>query len=286
MKKWLLSFALSVGVLSATPVMAATPAFSASKMAQVKISGLNFKEVMRQFYDDQMTLVFFDESQIGNVPNVGLGQADENGYQTVALLHSIISYKNSRDETRYLVTIEKVSFHEKSKILSSCHACLSRADLYIFKKLDSNIFQLVSKSAKSIGFEGSWGRLGLDSKSLKTSIDLVGKDLVGGFVETTYKQFGFEESDWHVLHLPENNFIDLYRVGDGSNSSIGHYGEDSPLSYDYEVTIQALPQETAYYPLMLTYTGDKPTGDNERKRIRNVNYSKIKKFDPVKKEYK
>ena len=55
MKRLLLSLALSLGVLSATPAMAAAPAFSASQVVQYKIKDLSFKEVMREFYSGEMT---------------------------------------------------------------------------------------------------------------------------------------------------------------------------------------------------------------------------------------
>ena len=92
MKKLLLSLALSLGVLSAAPAMAATPAFSASQMAQVKITDLSFKEVMREFYSERMKNVYIDDSEVDFVPIVGLKNANSDKYHTVALLHSIINY--------------------------------------------------------------------------------------------------------------------------------------------------------------------------------------------------
>ena len=62
MKKLLLGLALSLSVLSATPLMAAAPTFSATQMAQVKITELSFKEIMRQFYNDQMFDVYIDNN--------------------------------------------------------------------------------------------------------------------------------------------------------------------------------------------------------------------------------
>lgn len=283
MKKLLLSLALSLGVLSAAPAMAATPAFSASQMAQVKITDLSFKEVMREFYSERMKNVYIDDSEVDFVPIVGLKNANSDKYHTVALLHSIINYNNVLDEPRYLVVIEKVLFDKNTEKLQACHICRSTSDLYSFKKLSSGMFQLVSKNSESIDFHGSWGRLGLNAKDFESRINLLGKNLVGGYVEATEKQMGFEFSDWYALHLPENNFINLYFVGDASGSSIGHYGDDSPLGYEYKGTIQALPQEASYYPIMITYKGEKPTDDNEH--IEHINYSKIMKFNPVKKEY-
>ncbi|MGO2364463.1 MAG: hypothetical protein ACTH5O_09350, partial [Psychrobacter sp.] len=69
MEKLLLSLALSLGALSATPAMAAAPAFSASQMAQVKIKDLSFKEVMREFYSGQMFDIHVDYME--DTPYIG-----------------------------------------------------------------------------------------------------------------------------------------------------------------------------------------------------------------------
>ena len=82
MKKLLLSLALSLGVLSVAPVMAAAPAFSASQMAQVKIKDLSFKEIMRQFYNGQMFDIHVDHME--DTPYIGLGKYDEVGRATIA----------------------------------------------------------------------------------------------------------------------------------------------------------------------------------------------------------
>lgn len=282
MKKLLLILSLSLGVLSVTPVIAATPTFSASQMAQVKVPDLSFKEIMRKFYSGRMGYAFINDDEINEMPHVGLDNTNSDKYRTVAILHSIINYNNAMDEPRYLVVIEKVLFDKNNNKLQACHICRSTADLYSFKRLNSGMFQLVSKSSESIDFHGSWGRLGLEAKDFENSVHLLGENLVGGYVEATERQTGFEFSNWYALHLPENNFINLYFVGDASGSSIGHYGYDSPLGYEYKGTIQALPQEASYYPIMITYKGEKPTDDE---RIENVNYSKIMKFNPVKKKY-
>lgn len=85
MKKLLLSLALSLGVLSAAPVMAANPAFSATQMSQVKLSDLSFKQVMRQFYSGRMGYEFVNDEYIESMPNIGLDSVDSDGERTVAL---------------------------------------------------------------------------------------------------------------------------------------------------------------------------------------------------------
>ena len=282
MKKLLLSLALSLGVLSATPVMAAAPAFSASQMAQVKLKDLSFKEVMRQFYSGRMGYAYVDDDYVESMPNIGLDSVNNDGERTVALMRPVISYKNVAGESRYLVIIENVLV--KNGSLVSCHACQATADLYSFKKLDNGLFQLVSKTSKNVEFSSSWGRVGLNATSIQQGLQPLGKNLTGSVFMNNYMSTGEMTSWWDVLHLPENAYINLYTLGDAGSDNSGNHDEDSPLHYDYKVTFKVLPENATYYPIMLTYKGEKPTEDYDR--INSVNYSKIVKFDPVKKEYK
>ncbi len=170
MKKILLSVAISLSVLSAAPAMAATPAFSASQMAQVKITELSFKEVMRQFYSGRMGQQFVDDEYIESMPNIGLDSVNSDGERTVALMHPVMMYKNTAGEPRYLVTIEKVQVNSGS--LVQCHACDATADLYSFKKLSNGQFQLVSRTPKNVEFSSSWGRVGLYAEDIKEGLQL------------------------------------------------------------------------------------------------------------------
>ena len=282
MKKLLFSLALSLGVLSAAPVMAAAPTFSTSQMAQVKIRDLSFKEVMRQFYNDHMVSFSIDDEDIESMPNVGLGKVDSDGERTVAVMHPVIDYKNTTGEPRYLVIIEKVQVDSNTASLVSCHACTATADLYSFKKLNNGLFQLVSRTPKNVKPLGVNGRIMLDEKKVKDNMQPLGKNLTGTVIKNGSFYHGIFVQWWDVLHLPENDFINLYDLGDAGMEN-GVHDEDSPLYYGYEGTYKVMSDNSSYYPIMLSYKGEKPTDDNER--IEHVNYSKIMKFNPVKKAY-
>lgn len=281
MKRLLLSVAIGLGSLAATSALAATPAFSAQKVAQVKLPDLSFKEVMRQFYSGRMGYAFVNDDYIESMPNIGLDSVDSDGERTIALMHPVIPYKNTVGESRYLVIIEKVKAKDGS--LVSCHACQSTADLYSFKQLDNGLFQLVSKTPKNVEFSSSWGRVGLKKESILEGLQPLGKSLIGSIFKNNYMSFGTINNWWDVLHLPEDGFINLYTLGDAGADNSGNHDEDSPLHYDYRVDFKVLPSNKTYHSIMLTYKGEMPTDDYER--IERVNYSKIMKFNPVKKAY-
>lgn len=280
MKKLLLSVALSLGVLSSAPVMAATPAFSASQMAQVKIKDLSFKEVMRQFYKGQMKPSSINDAYIESLPNIGLGQVDANGIRIVALMHPVSLYENIKGEPRYLVTIEKVVVYDDSS--EYCESCGSQADLYSFKRLNNGQFQLVSRTSENVVFYDRWGTMNLQDNEIQKTLQPLGESLVGSIFMSGYMAQGITDSSWAVLHLPEDEFINVYTLGDAGSDNSGQEEEDSPLYYDYEGVVKVMPINSKYYPIMLTYKGI-PPDDLELPKF--INKSFVMKFNPVKKVY-
>lgn len=278
MKKLLFSLVLSLGVLSATPAMAADLTFSASQMAQVKITDLSFKEVMRQFYSGQMFDIHVDYME--DIPYIGLGKYDDSGRATIASMLPLIQYKNTAGEDRYLIIIEKIQVFNGE--VDSCHICGATADLYSFKKLNNELLQLVSQTQKELEYAGSNGSSGLYAKDIHNGLQPLGKNLVGSLFTNFYMGQGARDDWWKALHLPENDFINVYYVGDAGSSN-NNYDEGSPLYYGYEGTIKVLHDNNIYYPIVLTYEGEKPNDDDER--IEHVNYSEIIKFNPIKKSY-
>ena len=284
MKNLFISLVLSSATLFVAPMAVANTAFSSAQMAKIQVSSLSFKEIMHQFYSGQLTRTFINDEDVAKMPNVGLGKPNKDNESTVALMRPVISYKNAAKQPRYLVIIEKVSV-DKEGLLVSCHACGATADLYSFKKLPTGGFQLVSRSPKNAGFSSSYGRVDLDGQEILKHLQPLGKNLVGSIFKNGYVSGGVLENWWEVLLLPENDFIQVYGLGDAGSDNEGEYDTDSPLSYSYEGELQVIKKNDAdYYPIKITYVGDKPTKDY--KKIKKVNYSQILHFDPIKHAYK
>ena len=283
MKKLLISLIISSSTLFAVPMAVANTKFSVTEMAKVKLDTLSFKEIMRQFYSGQMTRGYIDDEDISKMPHVALGQADKDEYTTVALMHPMIEYKNNAYETRYLIMIEKIKVGNEGGVVT-CHACTGEADLFSFKQLKSGQYQLVSRSAKDAEFSGSWGRVGLDLEEIVKNMQPLGKNLVGSIFTNGYTSTGTTETWWEALHFPENDFINGYSVADAGADNGGSYDEDSPLYYSYEGHLNVVENGDEYFPMKVTYSGEKPSEDYER--ISKVNYSKVLHFDAIKKEYK
>ncbi len=284
-KKVLITFLLSHAIFLITPdAIAQTKIpFSISKMAQTQVPELSFKEVMRTFYSGQMRRALLDDEDLEKMPHIALGQADKDDETTVALMHPVMSYQNNLDESRYLVVIEKIQVGSGGHVVS-CHACTATADLYSFKELQNGQFQLVSRSAKDTDFSGSWGRVGLDVEEISKNIQPLGQNLVGSIFKNGYTSTGTTETWWETLHLPENDYIQVFGLADAGSDNSGSYEEDSPLYYSYEGKYQVINNGADFFPIKVTYNGEKPSDDYEK--INKVNDSKIFNFNHLKKEYK
>lgn len=248
-----------------------------------QIPDLSFKQIMRSFYGSQLTRGYIDDDELSKMPHIGLGRADENGQNTVALMHPIVKYSNLAQEPRFLIIIEKIQVNSDGLAIS-CHACTATADLYSFKKMPNGKFQLVSRTPKEPSFSGSWGRVGLDGKEISENIRPLGKNLVGSVFTNGYTGTGETSLWWEALHLPEDNFINSYGIGDAGGDNSGNHEEDSPLHFSYEVKLSVLNNGALYYPIRLIYTGDKPTENYDR--IVDANFSEVVNFDPIEKKYK
>lgn len=282
MKKILLSLMLSTGTLLAMPAAFANTQFSATEMAKVQLSSLSFKDLMRQFYSGKMVNAFVDDEEIEKMPYIGLGGIDKDGTRTVAVMHPVMQYHNISNQPRYLLFIEKVKVTDEGSLVA-CHACPAEADLFSFKKLTNGHYQLVSRSAKDAEFSSSWGRVSLDLQEIAKKMQPLGKNLVGSIFQNSYSAGGTTEMWWEALHLSENELIDTYLVADAGSDNAGTYEEDSPLYYRYEAALNLLNNGDDYFPIKVTYSGEKPTEDYEY--IRKINYTEQVTFNPMKKKY-
>lgn len=284
MNKILVSLALSLICLTDSSAMAASPTFSTQKMAQTKLFDLSFKQVMREFYNGQMTDALVQNEDIESMPYIGLGYPKE-GQQTIAIMHPVVHYENIADESRYLVVIEKVIVDANTNQLQACHACNATADIYSFKQLDDGGFQLVSKKHPDAILPNNYGRIQFDSKSFLKGLQPLGTNLIGSLFTTDDYFSGATYNYWEALHLPEDDYINSITVGDAGSDFGGMYEQDSPLYYKYDVGLRVVYDDSKYYPILLDLYGDMPF-ERDYKRIEPVNSIVGMQYDSAKREYK
>ena len=256
--------------------------FLSQDLVEARLKELNFKEVMRLFYKDNMRNVFVNEGELETQNFVAIGSPDEAGENTVAIMHPIINYRNMEGEARFLVMIEKVQVMENGSVVS-CHACVGSLDLYSFKKLTNGQFQIVSKNQPEQEYGGSYGRVHLDREQILNNMQPIGKKLIGSFYQSSYTSTGETSSSWNVIHLPEDDFIGAYGVADAAGDNAGNHEPESPLHFSFDSTIQVLDNGKKYFPIQVNYSGEKPNADFSS--IEPANQSLVVNYNAEKKEY-
>lgn len=283
MKKPLLALysALAFGLSALSICQPAWSSFSTQEMTKVRVDSLDFKHIMRALYAGKMTQYYVDDDDLTAYPHIGLTENfDDN--RTLALMHPVLTYKNHQGQTRHLVVIEKVAINDDGGLIGG-HVNHAKADLYIFKPVAGG-YQLVSKSDKDDDFTGSWGRLNLDLETLAKNMQPLGKNLTGSLIDNGYCSTGSCEIWWEALLLPENDHVRMVQVAEAGGSNAGMYEEDSPLFYGFDSTFKVVNDGSAYYPITIHYTGDKPDNDNDE-HIKQVNYKQTFRFSPASNRY-
>ncbi|MFB6348944.1 hypothetical protein ACFBZI_05845 [Moraxella sp. ZJ142] len=293
LSKLLLASALAVASVStAMPALAST--FSAAKMSQTVVNSLSFKDVMRALYAGRMVQTYINDEELEKYPYIGLSdrplyyweddttEDDDEEYRLLALMHPVATYQNHQGKTRHLVMIEKVMINDEGNLLIS-HGLGAEVDLYIFERLPSGKYQLISRTDPKHGIEiGAWGRSGLQMDEMAPTIQPMGKSLTGGIFEFGYCGGGSCDLGWWALHLNEDRFIDRYYVGDSGGNNSGLVEEYSPLAYDYKSTWRVIDNGATHFPIELHFTGEMPMDDGA---IQEVDFRQNMFFNPAKREY-
>lgn len=281
MKTPLIPLLLSAALISsiATSVWSKDNGFSNLQQQHIQLPSLEFQQIMQTFYRGKLIQPHIEDELIRSYPNIGLKSGDKSVEQLVALMHPIVTYKNAAAEQRFLVMIEMVNMTTQGQ-LDNCHACVGTADLYSFKQLSNGQFELVSRSTPDAEFAGSFGRVHVD---LSKPAQALGQNLVGMMTQNGFSNTGETEQWWEALHLPENDYIQLYYVADAGGDNLGNYDEKSPSAYSYSSKMTVIKDKSAYYPIKIKYTGKKYS--NDRNRVKPYNVVDTKHFNVAKNKY-
>lgn len=266
LKKLLLSLAITLISITSYPSLADTTKPPAQQIAQIKLKNLSFNQLMTAFYEGQTREIKINIPEVADMPHIGLN-LEEDGTQRVAILHPVVTYRNSSNDLRYLVMIEKVRVTRDQGNLIACKRCYPAIDLYSFKRLNKEYYQLVSRTAPQEPiYSGYWGRVHPAIANIKNEIQPLGKNLVGSIYSDHLVIKGSSSATtvrtWEALFLPEEGYIYTHHVGDAGTNIEGENDMVGGAKYNYEVSYKVMPQNTKYYPIRLTRKSLKQKHDN------------------------
>lgn len=267
-----------------------------NELNKIELETLTFKEIMRTFYVGQLVngkiQQIDEESQSLNPdlpydvierkdiknsillkkPKILETVTDNHMYSEQeyygAYLGDIRTYKNAKNEDRYLVGIVIVGLNEHWEIAyhRPQEAIL---DLYIFKKV-GNTYQLVSRTSENQEPTGNvgepsgifWNKI-KDGQDYDDKVEKIGNNLVGILVETHVNVGVGAPIDqyWNVIRLNEKDYISRdYLEGGSSDTS---QDEDSPTYFNYSASYWIKNDNSENYPIFVRYKGDIPKYDNQ-----------------------
>lgn len=270
---------------------------------------LSFKNIMRAFYADKMKKVYVDDESFQEENYVGLetpkrllenqytispnnqvklditedlkANFTEVTYEYIAYMGKVITYKNTNNEERYLVPI--ITHAVSDGKIVQYRTAQAFIELFSFKKVGGN-YQAVSRTPPDPYPSGTYGYPSWNPQALFPNLKKMGKNLVGNYTfDHELIVHGFTESYWEIIHLPENNFIDIFYIlaGESNVDNIGD--EDSPLAYNYTSTLNIKNENSEYYPLQIKFKGEKI--DHETGIISKIDKNSIYVFDEEKYQY-
>ena len=127
---------LSQSIFFIAPEVVAQPKvlFSASKMSQVQVPELNFKEVMRTFYSGQMSRAFLDDDDLEKIEPESFSSAPGFYYfpenKTLAVLTNVKVKCKKSSNTIILNSLNEAITFFKSIPRSSAYRSISKRGYY------------------------------------------------------------------------------------------------------------------------------------------------------------
>lgn len=214
----------------------------------------------------------------------------EGGQEYLVLMHAPEMYKNADKADRYLVMMEKLEISNKKhqfvggrfvevgrsssySIGNTCHACVPKVDLFIFKMNKDSSYELVSKTPKGFEGHGHYGRVAFNIEDIGERIIKTGKNEVGFFDDSlTYMTQGVSDTALMLVRLNEKK-IDAYFIDHVEGTNGMAYG-DSPMTYEFSATWKMVNNSSETYPVEIKFSGDVYNSKIDR----YVDYKKIKTF--------
>ncbi|WP_111892439.1 hypothetical protein [Acinetobacter sp. MB5] len=287
---------LCAALLACSPILflnptSANPVQFAQQVKPVELTELSFKSIIKTFYADTNRLrkvhlnpdvMKKGDEYAGVKLSKGWGLfAPKQNEGGVIQWGGMVQYKSISGEPRYLVVMDTSVIQEGE--FADGHPIGSQLEFYSFRKLANHHYQLVTRSHPDIEPRGSWGSANWDATEFKKHLQSFGKNVLGSYGKDSYTSTGETESSWWVLLLPENDYIDFYKVADAAGDNEGNIDQTSSEYYNYDSTFKITANGQAYYPIQIHYTGTMPNDDFSK--ISKVNKTQTFIFNLSKAKY-
>lgn len=204
----------------------------------------------------------------------------------VAVEQKTIRYLNDKWEERFLIPIEIWEVNEDYS--PNISLVPSHVEFFLFKQIKDGQFQLVSRTPPYYkAFEITPYSLELKDQSyadIKRNLQKIGVDHFGSYYESRYSILNSVDSNWHILILPEHEFIRSYEIGKAkqNNKHVAVDGEGFAFTSILKFKPNSVDQ---FFPIEIQYNGTKLgrentiIANNERYKFIYDSKSKVYQYD-------
>jgi len=268
--------------------LVAQPVDAVMNKNKIVLKDLDFKTVMKSFYQQQIQYVKIPQLDQSNIQYVGIKNAEYTHVfdrdDAVIVFSPASAYQNAQNELRYLISTTEVSIDKNNELLNFCGVCATFTKIYLFKKNDLGQFELVSQSQD----ENSWmnadfNYLPYPTENIVKNIRKIGPRIKGYVEEQAYSRQGYSTSTLYIIPFDENPVMVKLEVAE-----IGNDNEvtGSDKIYNTQADYRFLSTEhDGLYDIEIHYSGTQQIYVGDIAKIVPINETHVYQYNEKQQKY-
>lgn len=268
--------------------LVAQPVDAVTNKNKIALKDLDFKTVMKSFYQKQIQYVKIPQLDQSNIQYVGIKNAEYTHVfdrdDAVIVFSPASAYQNAQNELRYLISTTEVSIDKNNELLNFCGVCATFTKIYLFKKNALGQFELVSQSQD----ENSWmnadfNYLPYPTENIVKNIRKIGPRIKGYVEEQAYSRQGYSTSKLYIVPFDENPVMVKLEVAE-----IGNDNEvtGSDKIYNTQADYRFLSTEhDGLYDIEIHYSGTQQIYVGDIAKIVPINETHVYQYNEKQQKY-
>lgn len=290
MYKLLLCSLLVVGVVTVTtaqPIIELMENKKNNEIKSVVLKDLNFKTVMKTFYQKDLQYVKISELDQKNLQYVGiknLGNIHEGKESGILIFSAAKPYQNKANESRYVLTVSQFAISEhNSQHIEMGKFAFSVTIIYIFKKNEHGQYQLVSHNENNCLLNDDFLYVPYPTDQIIKNIRNIGSKIKGYVEEQEYSQNGYSSTKLRIIPFDEQTDLISLDVAEIGNDNEATGNEETYNTHgDYHFLTS---EHDGLYDIEIRYSGTKQIYVDDIAKIVPVNEAYIYHYNEKQQKY-
>lgn len=255
---------------------------------KIVLKDLDFKTVMKAFYQKQIEVTKINQLDQQNIPYIGIKNAEYthalNSDHAVIVFSPAYTYRNVQNELRYVFTTTEISVDKDNHEINFCGSCATFTQVYIFKKNTSGQYELISQSQD----ENSWMNadyryLPYPSSEIVKNIRKVGPQIKAYVEEQEFSRQGYSSTTLYIIPFDEKPYIKKLIVAEISNDNEVTGSEqiyNTQADYHFLTTVH-----DGLFDIEIAYTGTQRIYHGDRAKIIPINETHVYHYNEKQQKY-